>query len=474
MSGTSISCPQGFFQDSSVSPEVIADLESTIATANEAAATIATSTAAAAASATAAAASATAASGSQSAAATSATAAAASASTATSGASTATSQATAAASSATAAATSASSAATSVSTAASSATAASGSATAAANSATASATSATAAAGSASGASSSAAAASTSATAAAASAASIVPLAGFRNVLINGAMDYWQRGTNNIFSGSISTNAYTADRWQQSYDGSGSVTTVTTTGSLPQALLDLGFSLCYSTSITTAGSGGTFRWVGQPIENVRTLSGRQVTLSFWAKADASRTISAALSQNFGSGGSPSSPVNYGSSSLSVTTSWQKFAFTTTLGSISGKTLGSNGDSKLYVLFNLPINTTLSFQITGVQLEASSASTSFDWRPPQVELGLCQRYYQLVEGFQWYGTSTGSGANAATPVLLPVKMRTTPTVALGTITYGNASSLSVTGVSSGVAVATLNAAAAGPFYGFGTAAFNAEL
>lgn len=491
MTDTTIACPQGFFQDSSVSPEVIADLQSVIATAEAAGAAISASTVAAAASATAAAASAATAGGSQSAAATSATAAAASASTATSGASTATSQATAAASSSTSAGTFASNAASSASTAATSVTNATTQATAAANSATAAATSATSAAGSATSATTSAAQAATSALLVAGMAPLASPtftglvtvpnlqggqLAGFRNALINGAMDFWQRGaTPNFFNNTVASGVYSADRWAQSFDGSGSVTSVTTIRSgLPQSLMDLGFTMAYSTTVSTAGTGGTFRYVIQPIEDVRTLSGRQVTLSFWAKADASRTITAQLSQNFGTGGSPSSQVNNVSSSLSLTTSWQKFTYTVTLGTIFGKTLGTNGDSKLYVLFNLPLNTLMSFYVTGVQLEQGSVATPFEWRPATTELNLCQRYYQVVEGFQWTGTATASGVNAATPLVFPTKMRATPTVTIGTVAYGNASTLTVTGQSTSAASATLTAAAAGPYYGTGTASFSAEL
>jgi hypothetical protein len=44
------------------------------------------------------------------------------------------------------------------------------------------------------------------------------------------------------------------------------------------------------------------------IEDVRTFAGQQVTISFWAKADATKNIAVELVQGFGSGGSPSTEV----------------------------------------------------------------------------------------------------------------------------------------------------------------------
>jgi hypothetical protein len=82
----------------------------------------------------------------------------------------------------------------------------------------------------------------------------------------------------------------------------------------------------------------------------------------------------------------------------------------------------------------------TFYITGVQLEKGSTATSFDYRPYGTELALCQRYFQksydIVTDKLGTTTTTGevrwaSGASApgesAPTIMLPVVMRTTPTV-----------------------------------------------
>jgi hypothetical protein len=49
-----------------------------------------------------------------------------------------------------------------------------------------------------------------------------------------------------------------------------------------------------------------FSVLNQNIEDVRTFAGQQITVSFWAKADAAKPIAVEFIQKFGFGGSPSS------------------------------------------------------------------------------------------------------------------------------------------------------------------------
>jgi hypothetical protein len=66
----------------------------------------------------------------------------------------------------------------------------------------------------------------------------------------------------------------------------------------------------------------------------------------------------------------------------------------------------------------------TFYITGVQLEVGSVATPFERRPYGTELALCQRYFQLIEGFS-------AGSYSANDVLGDVsftpQMRGIPTV-----------------------------------------------
>jgi hypothetical protein len=90
--------------------------------------------------------------------------------------------------------------------------------------------------------------------------------------------------------------------------------------------------------------------------------------------------------------------------------------------------------------NATLISTLSntWYITGVQLEKGSTATSFDYRPYGTELALCQRY------FQTYVNANGacipangvfrSGSRADVTQILPVVMRSAPTIA--TTNIGN--------------------------------------
>jgi len=162
------------------------------------------------------------------------------------------------------------------------------------------------------------------------------------NAIINGAFDIWQRGTS--FSNPVS-GSYTADRFMYVGDGSGATRTISqqtfTPGTAPVTGYEGQFFFRYAT--TVAGSGSTYNGFQQRIEDVRAFAGQTVTVSFWAKADAARSVSVSLTQSFGSGGSGSIETSFGTAS--VTTSWTRFSFSVAIPSITGKTIGAGVDAR---------------------------------------------------------------------------------------------------------------------------------
>jgi len=223
-----------------------------------------------------------------------------------------------------------------------------------------------------------------------------------RNKVINGNFDFWQRGTS---LGSASGGRFLADRWYNDSIGS--------TYTLSQQPFTLGqtdvpnepsfFNRIVVTSVAGVGNTCVFR---QRIESVRTLAGKTATLSFWAKADSSKSIAIEFFQIFGTGGSPSAGAfGIGVTTCSLTSSWQKFTVTTNIPSISGKTLGTNGDDFLQFNFWFDAGSNYNsrtnslgqqsgtFDIAQVQLEEGSVATPFEVRPQGLELSLCRRYYR---------------------------------------------------------------------------------
>ena len=241
------------------------------------------------------------------------------------------------------------------------------------------------------------------------------------NYIINGGMDVWQRGT------SFSAAGYTADRWIVLADGTGATRAITQQAFTPGNAIagyEPTFFLRYNQSV--AGSSATYNIIEQRVEDVRTLAGQAVTVSFWAKSDANRTITAQVQQNFGSGGSAEVQA-IATQSIALTTSWQRFTYTATMPSISGKTIGTN--SYVAVRINLPNNATFTVDMWGVQLQKGNTVTDFHRSSPtlQSELAACQRYYyRVLPGSTAYmqvsPVRAVSGTVGYSLMTLPVPMR----------------------------------------------------
>lgn len=250
------------------------------------------------------------------------------------------------------------------------------------------------------------------------------------NYVINGGMDVWQRGTS--FT-NPANNAYTADRWQVQHNGTGATRTISQQAFSPGTNLGQDESASFFRyAVSVAGSGNTYNGLLNKIEDVRTLAGKTVTFSFWAKADATRNVTFDIERGFGSGGSSQTNTVIGTVSLS--TSWARYSLTTTIAALTGLTVGAN--SYVAVRWQLPAGTSFTVDIWGVQLEEGSVATPFrrNANSLQGELAACQRYYEksyhlntppftnTTDGlFTFYGTSDGA-SNAVAPVRFAVPKR----------------------------------------------------
>ena len=248
-----------------------------------------------------------------------------------------------------------------------------------------------------------------------------------KNAVINGAFDFWQRGTS--FNNPSGT--YCADRFQFAVSGGSGTPTVTQQTFTPGTAPVSGYEGTYFARINTATSA-TYFDVTQKIENVRTFAGQTVTFSFWAKASATTSSGIIVRQNFGSGGSANvDNIIY----PNLTTSWQRFTMTVNpLGSMTGKTIGANS----YLLVGFFANGTPPSGVTidtwGWQMEASNVATAFQTATGtlQGELAACQRYYQQVVNGTTQNIGVGwnySSSYAISMLYLPVVMRTAPTIAV---------------------------------------------
>lgn len=242
---------------------------------------------------------------------------------------------------------------------------------------------------------------------------------GFKNAIMNGDFRINQRA----WSSSTASTTYGFDRWQQLNSG-GTVTYSTqafTVGSGAAAGYE---AQNYARIVTTGQSAaGDYAHLRQTIEDVRTFAGGTVTISFYAKAATSALatpakIAVELSQQFGTGGSPSSDVNIYAGQATLTTSWARYSLTVAVPSITGKTIGTTANTSGLRLnlwcsagstYNSRTGTlgiqSNTFDIWGVQVERGSFPTAFEERPLQTELALCQRYYE--KGGYTYAQAPGT-------------------------------------------------------------------
>lgn len=244
--------------------------------------------------------------------------------------------------------------------------------------------------------------------------ASSIPPA-FRNRLINGAMQVWQRSTSTTVTAgtavpTASTGYYTADRWFI-YAVGANATAARTTGTGNNQ---------YNLQITGAASM-TNIGVGQRIETANSydLAGDTVTLSVQMANSLLTTVNwtinyANSTDAFGTIASPTKTI-ISNGSWTVTSTMTTYTATVTIPAAA--TTG------LEVLFTVGSQVSGTWTIGSAQLEIGSYNTSFDYRPIGTELALCQRYFQ-IQAQLTAAVATATVVNAWGQLNPP--MRATPT------------------------------------------------
>ena len=272
------------------------------------------------------------------------------------------------------------------------------------------------------------------------------------NRVINGAFDFWQRGT------SGTATAYTAaDRWRN--DNSGGTVTQSrqshTVGdkfgvNSPQFYLRQtvsGQSLTSHLAITS-----------HRIEGVRSYDGETITVLGWARrSSGSGNMVVEGVQSFGTGGSPSANIDAISpTTITLTASWAPFAAVITVPSIAGKTFGTNGDDFFVIAFwtsagsnfNARTNSlgiqTIGVDLWGIHIKVGTHTTDAVslYKQPELgpELARCQRYFE----------TSGSGgsqtlaiaASTRMPAYFAVVKRATPALLYSFVAGTNTVSIDV--------------------------------
>ena len=277
----------------------------------------------------------------------------------------------------------------------------------------------------------------------------------FRNILINGDMSQSQRSTS--VSSITSAGYYTVDRWR---------TDVVTAGTWTQSQstdvpTGQGFFNSLKLDCTTADASlaaGDRVFYSHRIEDQNctylkkgTSSAESTTVSFWVKSNKTGTY---ICELFDSHNSRHINKSY---TISSANTWEKKTITFA-GDTSGAFANDNGIGLMLQFWlaagstytsgtlqtswgsttnanravgqvNLADSTSNEWYITGVQLEAGSVASDFEFLPVDVNLKRCERYYQTLEFNNIVLVGNSYSAAEAAGINTFNKMRTAPTVTL---------------------------------------------
>lgn len=277
----------------------------------------------------------------------------------------------------------------------------------------------------------------------------------FKNLIINGGMDLAQRGT--TFTGNTASN-YMVDRFTQSINGAMGTWTNGQSTEVPTAQ---GFSKSLIMDCTTAdASPATADFVrvqqhieGQNLQYLKkgTANAESLTASFWVKSNKTGTYIAELEDR--------DNTRYVSQSYTISSAntWEKKTVTFP-GDTTGAFDNDNAESlrlnfwlgggatwtsgtlsttwhttnanRAVGQVNLADSTSNEWYITGVQLEAGTSASDFEFLPVDVNLNRCLRYYyHVAEGTNKH-ISIGAmytSSYLVAEIQFPVLMRTAPSL-----------------------------------------------
>ena len=289
-----------------------------------------------------------------------------------------------------------------------------------------------------------------------------------RNLLHNGLFYIQQRG-----AGPWTANGnFTADRWGISLAlDTVSVSMVGLTDANRAAIGDEAAVWCLYNSFTGNAGAAANNVVFQRLEDARRLSGKTITVSFWASA-ASGTpkLGVSIDQAMGTGGSPSATVIGNGQSVTLGAP-ARYSMTFTVPSLSGKTLGTNGDhsTQLNIWYSSgSTNATRAGNVGvqsgaiwlwGMQLEVGSVATPLDKPDPVQQALQCERFYQIGQGTM-SGYAAGASQSLYSTTALLVQMRAQPTVVLSPAGGTNYSGVTASTITGGSFVQTATSSAAG--------------
>ena len=284
----------------------------------------------------------------------------------------------------------------------------------------------------------------------------------FKNIIINGDMSIAQRGTSATGLGDGDSGYHTVDRWK--FNESGTPTyefTMTQDTDVPSGQ---GFAksmkLACTTAQTSLGTDNNLRFMtileGQNLQYLKfgTSNAESLTLSFWVKSNKTGDYSVALYNG------DTVDIITRTITINSANTWEKK--TLTFSGDTGNNFSNDNGASLYLWINLLTGTDYNtssavnwtsyssgrlaygqtvnladstsnyINITGVQLEAGTSASDFEFLPFDINQRRCQRYYYRVNPTNLSAAPIGtaiyySSSAVFTQVPFPITMRAAPTL-----------------------------------------------
>ena len=293
----------------------------------------------------------------------------------------------------------------------------------------------------------------------------------FRNIIINGDMSIAQRGTST--SGITGSGVFVVDRWKMDEVADSTLTMSQETLTSGDAYNN-GFKKSLKVLVTTADTSiGTTQSVQltQPVEaqnlqylNFGTANAKDLTLSFWYKSNVTGVHTVCIDKMDST--RAACPLEF---TVSSADTWTKYTLNANANSVvqgSTAAIANDNGTGFRVMWGLAYgsayqsgtngtwvqNGTGSFttsnqqnilasasnyiELTGVQLEAGTTASDFEFLPVDINEQRCFRYFYMVgdEDEQGMGTAFYRSNNSVRFMIEPpFRMRTTPSLDQSTAT-----------------------------------------
>lgn len=304
------------------------------------------------------------------------------------------------------------------------------------------------------------------------------PSSGF----IDGNFDSWQ--VNTTFSLAAATDTYTADMWLANAGTGGAATVSQDTPAVGTEPAGMTRGRKYRLKFQQTTNASAAPTIGQKMEGVQQYNGQSITVSGFLSAAVAATLVTGIqvTQNFGTGGSPSaSVVTTKTVSWAIGTAEARFSARVDIPSISSKTLGTGGNDFVRIDLLLATGATYTLYCSQMQIDVCSPNASADsagnggapqpfrWGGYAVEVPRMFRYLQKSiygngDGIVVGTVTSASNAYSYFPISSPMRARPAVSI-LGTLGFfgGGAptgGSVSATAVNNSYAALALSGGSGG--------------